>query len=582
LIEAFLKAFGAPPSISFAPFDEAVLRRANELSFGWPQMPTFDLARANYVMVFGADFLGTWNSPVAQSVAYGIMRQGRPGSRGKFVMVEPRMSQTGANADEWLPAQMGTEGIVALGIAHVILKEKLRASGDAAHAGSLIAGWDEGLPDYTSQAVESSTGIPATTVMRLGREMASHAPAVAIIGGTPLAQTNGLFSALAVNALNALLGSVEKPGGLLFTPPLPIRLTAPGGRGTPPASFANIRTWVEKTPGLQALLLYEANPVFACPARVGVREALEKIPFIASFGNFIDETSVLADLILPDHSPLESWLDSVPESGAPEAVVSLAAPALHPLHTTRSMPDVLLDVAHQLGGPLATALPHKTFEEMLRAAYTDLEGPRKQAPKETAAAWDKINAQGGWWSAEVARPIFPADSASHPPSAMQGPEFDGAEKDFPLHFLPYPSQMLLDGSLAHLPWLQETPDPVSTAMWGTWVEINPRTAAQMGIRLGDLVEVTSQHGSLRAPALISPGIAPDAVAMPVGQGHEHFGRYASGRGANPLAILAPMIEPETGALAWAATRVRISRSGQGKLALFAGGLREHPQDEGQR
>jgi menaquinone reductase, molybdopterin-binding-like subunit len=246
------------------------------------------------------------------------------------------------------------------------------------------------------------------------------------------------------------------------------------------------------------------------------------------------------------------------------------------------MPDVLLDVAHQLGGPVATALPHKTFEGMLRTSYEGLGDVKKHEPKEGASAWDKMSAQGGWWNTEVQLSVSPARPVAHPPVAIHGPEFDGAEKDFPLHFLPYASQMLLDGSLAHLPWLQETPDPVSTAMWGTWVEINPKTAGRMEIKQGDLVEVASQHGSLRAPALISPGIAPDIIAMPVGQGHEHFGRYANGRGANPLTILAPMIEPETGALAWAATRVKISHAGEGKLALFAGGLREHPQDEGQR
>jgi len=582
LMEQFLKAFGAPPGISFEAFDEAVLRRANQLSFGRPQMPTLDLARTNYIIVFGADFLGTWNSPVAQSVGYGVMRQGRAGSRGKFVMVEPRMSQTGANADEWVPARMGAEGVLALGLAHVILNQKLRPAGDMSRAGSLIKGWGEGLPEYTPQAVESRTGIPAATVTRLAREMASHAPAMAIIGGPPLAQTNGLASALAVNALTALLGSVEKPGGLLFTPLLSSSPIAEEGSRASLASFAQIQTLLEKAPGIQALLLCDANPVFSCPRSAGVREALEKIPFIASFGNFIDETSVLADLILPDHSSLESWQDNVPESGAPEGVVSLAPPALHPLHTTRAMPDVLLEVAHQLGGPMATALPFKTLEDMLRTTYGGLGGGKKHDPKEDAAAWDKIKADGGWWSAQV-QPSAPLlNPVSHPPIAMTEPEFDGAEVDFPLHFLPCASQMLLDGSLAHLPWLQETPDPVSTVMWGTWVEINPKTAGQKGIKQGDVVEVKSQHGSLRAPALISPGIGPGTVAMPVGQGHEHFGRYASGRGANPLAILAPMIEPETGALAWAATRVKISRVGEGRLALFAGGLRAHPQDEGQR
>jgi hypothetical protein len=77
---------------------------------------------------------------------------------------------------------------------------------------------------------------------------------------------------------------------------------------------------------------------------------------------------------------------------------------------------------------------------------------------------------------------------------------------------------------------------------------------------------------------VSPGVAPDVIAMPAGQGHETFTRYASGRGQNPMKILAPLTEPETGALAWAATRVRLSRVGgpTGELILFAGGMAEHP------
>jgi len=96
----------------------------------------------------------------------------------------------------------------------------------------------------------------------------------------------------------------------------------------------------------------------------------------------------------------------------------------------------------------------------------------------------------------------------------------------------------------------------------------------MGIKQGDLLEVASQHGTLRAPAMVVPGIAPDVIAMPIGQGHENFTRYASGRGANPISILAPMTVGDTGSLAWAATRVKISRVGEGKMVLFGGSLTE--------
>jgi anaerobic selenocysteine-containing dehydrogenase len=157
--------------------------------------------------------------------------------------------------------------------------------------------------------------------------------------------------------------------------------------------------------------------------------------------------------------------------------------------------------------------------------------------------------------------------------------FDGDPQAYPFHFIPYPSQALLDGSLAHLPWLQELPDPLTTAMWCSWVEINARAAERIGVRDGDIVEVASAHGAVRSPVVISAGIGPDAVAMPVGQGHETFTRYASGRGANPLGILAPVTEPATGQLAWSATRVKVTKvaDADGSLVLFAGATRERPE-----
>ena len=172
--------------------------------------------------------------------------------------------------------------------------------------------------------------------------------------------------------------------------------------------------------------------------------------------------------------------------------------------------------------------------------------------------------------------------ARNPPSAMKyaEPVFDGEASQYPFHFLPYISQQFGDGSAAHLPWLQEMPDPLTSAMWSSWVEINPQTAERLHIAQGDVVEISSAHGVVRAPAMMFPGIAPDVIAMPVGQGHERFTRYASGRGANPIAILAPATEAVTGSLAWAATRVRVVRAGDpdGSLIMFAGEMREHPHE----
>jgi anaerobic selenocysteine-containing dehydrogenase len=491
------------------------------------------------------------------------------------------MSQTGANADEWVYSKPGTEGLLALGIAHVILKENLRPAGSAGAAGGQIDGWSSGLPDYTPEAVAKLAGVEAARIERLARELAAHPPAVVLIGGAPLAQTNGLASALAANALNALLGSAGKPGGIFFTPQPPMPELASRKEG---ATLAALCEGILKgSSPVEILLVSNANPVFASPPAWRVREALEKVSFIASFGSFVDETSILADLILPDHSFLESWVDNVPESGTLQAVASLAPPAMHPLHHTRAMPDVLLEVAHQLGGNAAKALPWKTYQEMLQAAFGALRShPGSITAKSADDFWSEVQEKGGWWGA--GSPSSPR-AAGKPSGAVKvsGPQFDGDAKEYPFNFLPYASMQFGDGRHANLPWMQEMPDAISTAMWSTWVEINPKTAERMGIRQGELLEVASQHGKLQAPALLAPGIAPDSVAMPVGQGHENYGRYASGRGANPIKILAAVTEAETGALAWASTRVKITRVGQpGKLILFGGGLREWPIEDRRR
>jgi anaerobic selenocysteine-containing dehydrogenase len=530
----FLKGYGAPAPITYELFGNDVLRRANAISFGHDQSPTIDFARARFAISFGADFLGTWNAPVAQSVSYAAMRQGRAGVRGAFVQVESRMSLTGASADEWVPVKPGTEGALALGLAHVILAGKRPA--DAGRAGAAIDGWSAGLPDYTPANVEQITGVPAKQVERLARTLVEVQPAVALIGGTPLAHTNGLFHALAVNALNALLGAVERPGGLFFTP----------GHVT-----SEVRSLTsEVLSSVKVLLLADANPVFDAPKAWKVREALAAIPFIASFGSFVDDTSAHADLILPDHSFLESWVDSAPESGSMDAVAASAGPVMKPLYQTRATADVLIDVAGKLKSPVA--LPWKTAEEVAKSMPS--------ANPQSAAGQSAIR---------------------NPQSAIRfaEPQFDGDAATYPFHFLPYASLQFGDGSSAHLPWLQEMPDPMTSAMWSSWVEINPQTAERLQLAHGDLVDITSSQGTLRAPVMIFPGIAPDIVAMPVGQGHETFTRYASGRGVNPIGILAP-VATDAGTVAWAATRVKIARAGDGdgRLIMFAGEMREHPHE----
>jgi anaerobic selenocysteine-containing dehydrogenase len=222
---------------------------------------------------------------------------------------------------------------------------------------------------------------------------------------------------------------------------------------------------------------------------------------------------------------------------------------------------------------------------MLTASFAAL-----PAMTEGSDAWTDAQEKGGWWGSLPEKVRLKPDTPAavrlkaDTTSVVSGfsriePEFDGDPTQYPFHFLPYPSNQFLDGSTAHLPWLQEMPDPLTSAMWSSWVEINPATAARLGIAQGDVVDITSQHGTVRTAAFLSPGIAPDVLAMPAGQGHSTFTRYASGRGANPVDLLAPLSVEDLDAVAWSGTRVKIARVGEGdgRLILFAGEFRDAEQ-----
>ena len=263
----------------------------------------------------------------------------------------------------WPPRQAPTASL-ALGLAHVIMKSGLRPAAAAGTAGALIDGWAQGLPAYTPDQVQQKTGVKAATIERIAREFASNAPAVALIGDAPLAHTNGLFQALAVNALNALVGSVNAEGGLQFSPE-PARsasrsITELLG-GLSPVSGSEQRG--QSPPKI--LIVDEANLVYLAPPGWKVREFLQQVPFIVSFGSFVDDTSAHADLILPDHSFLESWVEATPESGAMTAAARVAEPTMRPLYDTRSTPDVIIEVSRKLQKPIA--LPWQSWEEAVKA-----------------------------------------------------------------------------------------------------------------------------------------------------------------------------------------------------------------------
>ncbi|MDP2952370.1 MAG: molybdopterin-dependent oxidoreductase, partial [Chloroflexota bacterium] len=524
-------------------------------------MPLFDIANARFILSFGADFLGNWISPVQYGVAYGTFR-GRPGDRGMLVQVEPRITATGASADRWVPVRPGTEGDLALGLAQVMVSEGLVSQASASPVFDSYL-----LQNYRPQAVAQTTGVPEDRILDLARRFAKQTPSLAIAGGPATAHYNGRFNLQAIYALNRLSGSVGRAGGILPNPPS--ALAEIPGEGT----ASSLSSWQKLAEAIrsgadspQALLVRDANPVYDLPPGLGLREALDLVPFIASFSSFMDETTALADLVLPGHTYLEDWGSDVPEPGPGFQVVGFQQPVVTPFFDTHSFGDILLTLGEELG--LGRSLPWKSYRDVVRAGAQELMGLRRGSVQATGFEeyWIRLLQQGGWWDERSAPSAAPPAGQAAPLQPVAA-VFAGSEQDYPYHLLPFPSASLGAGGGAHLPWLQAMPDPITTAVWMTWVEVNPATARRQDLQQGDVVRVESPLGSLEAPVYVHPGIHPDVVAIPMGQGHTAFGRYAQNRGANPLVLVDTSLQSEISLqsesdLAWAATRVRLIKTGK--------------------
>lgn len=548
LVREITQALGAPAPVRYgalALFEaRRTLQQAAERVLGVAGVPSFDIANADVVVSFGANFMETWLSPVAYSRAYGHFRRGRVLVRGYLIQVEPRMSMTAANADRWLPAKPGTEALVALALGRLVAERRGEEPPKA------FAGVDP-------VQVAARAGVRLHDLEGVADRLAQAQRPLVIPGGLVAGQSNGVEAVAAILALNLYLGAVDREGGVYLTPSVVAEKATDGV-----SSFDEVADLVRrmKQGQVKVLFVHGANPAFELPAALGFAEALAQVPLVISFASFPDETAQLADYVFPDHTALESWGYQRVVTAADRPVLSASQPVVVPLYDTKATADVLLAAVKQVGGALAEKVAYRDEVDFIKRKVLALMG---QGGAYDAADpntfWALFLQHGGWWPAE-AQPQTPQASKALLNRALEVPEAQTVgEGEFAL--VVYPSPVLGDGAGANRPWLQETPDPMTTVMWNAWVEINPETARELGVRNHDVVRLISDYGEVEAVVYVYPGVRPDVVAVPFGQGHTALGRYAEGRGFNPASLL-PLQVNEAGDLAFAGVRVRVEKTGR--------------------
>jgi anaerobic selenocysteine-containing dehydrogenase len=308
---------------------------------------------------------------------------------------------------------------------------------------------------------------------------------------------------------------------------------------------------------IKVLFVHGVNPMFEMPISLDFGGASKYVTQLISFATFPDETAREADYVFPDHHGLEGWGYQRVSTGVSLPVLSGAQPVVSPFYNTRSTVDVLLAAAQLAGGKFASALPFadevEFLENKVSALRSESNGSFSAIDNVTFMA--TFQQYGGWW--QNVRGLTSGDASGVLNKNLKADvaEFVGEGEFF---LVPFMSPTLGDAG-ANKPWLQELPDPTTTVMWNTWLEMNPETAHELHIENDDVVKVISEAGEIELPVYLYPAIRPDTIAIPFGQGHKAYGRYATGRGVNPFDLLGKHFN-EAGDLAFGAMKVKIEKT----------------------
>lgn len=299
-----------------------------------------------------------------------------------------------------------------------------------------------------------------------------------------------------------------------------------------------------ETGKIDALLIFGVNPVFSLPDADRFVEALKRVKTIVSLSSYFDETAAHAHWVLPSSTPLESWGDYRPYPD----VANLMQPVMGSVYDTRQTGDILLELARQAGGSPSA----KDWYSYLRQQWAG------------SGDWDSLLQMGGKWTPVEAEPTASAELAAGTGVGGTSITRDNDE----IRLWAFPHVYYYDGRGANRQWLQETPEPVTKAVWGSWAELHPETAKRLGVKSDCAISIERVGAKIKLPVYVWEGIAPGVVAVPIGEGHTHYGRFAKDIGVNVF----PLLKPDSG-------RVNVTATGESKwLARIKGSTDQHGRD----
>jgi anaerobic selenocysteine-containing dehydrogenase len=586
LIGRFMTAYGSPNYIRAATAQDAI-EQAIYLAQGKQGTPVFDIKNADFVLSFGSGILDGWGEPGRMFNLYGSQQATK-----KIIQIEPRLSDTAAKATQWIGINPGTEGALALGLAYVIIKESLYDKNFVENYafgfddwtdenGTSHAGFATMVRNFAPEKVAQITGIDKTKIESLARAFARASKPLAINGRGRGEVPGSIDESLAVQSLNALVGNINKPGGISALPDSDYAkwpevnidevaskgMQQPRIDGAGSEQFPNTRFLLTRLPEIinaaqggspvQALLVTDANPMYTLPDTAATKKAFDRIPFIVSFSPYMNETASHADYILPDHTFLERLQDVPTSAGISRQVIGLSQPVVSPLYDTKHVGDTFIQLANALGGFIADAFPWKNYEKFLKATLKDHWGQLNKKgmieidralPEPLAFTFNTVSTKFEFYP--TARNSGNQKNNSVLPSYTPVP-IEGDVQRFKLVLIPYDSIRLAGSYMANAPFMTKTVDDTVLKKQMGLLEINPATARELGLKEGAMALLTTPKGEVKVQVHLYEGIKPGILAMPRGLGHTAYSEYLADKGVNINTLIGPIEDPGSGLnMAW--------------------------------